>query len=316
MNNSKIDSFLTCPQRYFLSYHDQSVKSKATIEMLRGKALHESIAHFVNLYNMVYQRFNSHPSESVLIPSEKHLAEYFPSKKRTEFKDDIDIKNEFHQKIISAVVEEMKKSVMDDRHQTDINKWASQLTDRAVKTFNRIMVGSAKAEGIYSPPDLLSEAKEIIEAFAQRELTQVLAPPSELFRNGKKSIQEFGMEGHRIPIHVEKQFILKKIGGREDIDMIVIFDRIDLEKEDSKDKFSIVEFKSKISPKYLEGFKRQLGIYHYAFEQLFGKSVDNSYLTCVQSGKVYPFKDSDFDHMETEYDIIEIADKSKCSLVQ
>ncbi|EFC44064.1 predicted protein [Naegleria gruberi] len=330
-NNSKLDTYMTCPHRYYLSYLDKEVKGKPTVPIIRGSSLHESLAHFSKLYNLVYQEIEKVEEESGLFLTEaNHKAKLAYSHYRPAKGVDLEVdfaKNIGYNKIIaSEIVKKIKNDVelnrilqqsnelIDGTNRTENPEFLDFITERAVKTFNRHVVGSAKAESIYVPKDVVQESKEMLRNQIKRELTNILLPPSSLFQS-HSAAQHFGMNGNRRPVLIEESFVLTGVGGSSDVDLVVIFDRVDIEKdENDQSKYVVVEYKSSIKPKYLSGFEKQLSIYHYAFQQLFGETISKSNLTCLTTGEVYSFTDDKFDHSATENMILEYATKSMLSI--
>ncbi|KAL9645475.1 hypothetical protein ABK040_002671 [Willaertia magna] len=282
MSYTKLNTYLTCPQQFKLIYLDQNVESIPTVPMLRGSAYHEALANFANHYKKTFFTNNNN----------------------------------------SNGIDTIEHQAID---------WSSNIMDKAIKTFNFHLISSAKASKVFVERDILNEAKEIIQRHILRELSYVLCPPPnlvplkidpELMSEPPKVLKAIIEEqktnkeniylsmGKRFPIHIEKEETLKDIGGKPGIDLVVIFDRIDIEYDgDKEDKNVIVEYKTRVSPAYLHAFKLQLAIYHYAFKKLYGKPADRSYLTDITNGRIYCFDDSLFNPKEVEDLLVETAEK-------
>lgn len=353
--------------------------------MIRGSALHDSLAHVAKVYNLVYQQIDaqSHPlgrKTPYLTPIGNYSKEYVPDKPRSNTRYEHEENSAFNIKIARTIAHEIKKERNLEGGMMD---WTGMLVDRAIKIYNKVLVGSGRASNMWVPKPMAEEGKRILQDHVLRELTTVLAPPSAMFQQNQQlssssswknhssspdchekefndaithenhtttttrsknntthhhennnmkeqyTPESFGMEGTRLPLLIEEPFVLKNIGGREDIDMVFIFDRVDLERDKKSvvgnagcaftspfkplptDKHVLVEYKTKIKPHNVELYRTQLAMYHYAFKELFGIPADKSYLTCIDSGAVYEFDDSEFDSMDTEFMIIDCADNSK-----
>ncbi|KAG2392873.1 hypothetical protein C9374_009450 [Naegleria lovaniensis] len=366
MSFSKMDTYLSCPHRYYLSYKDPNVIAKTTPAMIRGTAIHEALSHVSTLYNLVYQQIDapSHPLAQrthYLNPIGNFSKDYLPDKPRSSNRYEHEENSAFNMKVARTIAQEILK----ERNVEDgMMSWSGMLVDRAVKTYNKVLVGNCKASGVWVPKPMTESGKQMLQDHVLRELTTILAPPHSMFQKQLSSSQDhleyvstmewgniatttsrmeheytsrevletsfridepntpesFGMEGSRLPLLIEEPFVLKHIGGREDIDMVFIFDRVDLEREKNvgffspfksapTDKHVLVEYKTRIKPHNVELYRTQLAMYHYAFKELFGIPADKSYLTCIESGTAYEFDDSEFDSMDTEFMIIDCADQ-------